>query len=310
MKIINPISINDTTLTLTNLAEDQLDGETILEFLPDDTHDYSEFDKTYLTSTHKVYESLVDSNIGNDPLEENSTFWVEYSATNPWRAFDEIIGSSTIGSNNIVYTFAPGGIVGGIAFFDIVDVDNIRVVMTDPGEGVVYDSTIHAYTVDNIYDWWSYFFTSTSYITNDTMLDLPPYPSATLEVTITPTIGDSASIGEIVLGQVIDLGITQYSPEISIVDYSRKTTDAFGNVTLLKRAFSKQVDVKVLMENGSINTLVELLSTLRATPVVWIATENELYESTLLVYGYYKDFRVVIPHPIWAEMNLQIEGLI
>ena len=307
MKIINPLNITDSNLNSTNVSETVIDGESIATWSSGTT--YAEGAKVYLVSTHKVYESLQDTNLGNDPTEDGSLFWYEYSATNPWRAFDTKIGSNVVNLDSIEYSFTVGKVTSGIAFFGLLNIDNIQITVTDPIEGVVYDETIEVYSRDQIYDWWTYFFSEAHFITDITKLDLPPYPSATIDIVATATTGDIAEIGEIVLGTVEDLGLTQYAPEVSIVDYSRKTIDAFGNFTVLERAYSKRVDIEIVMENGSINALVAMLANLRATPIVWVATQNELYESTLLVYGYYKDLRVVIPHPIWAHMSLQIEGL-
>lgn len=275
---------------------------------------YSIGDRVIVVATHKVYESLQDSNTGNYPpdnLEGDAPYWMEIGATNPWRAFDACIGSCrAFGYPTIEYEIEPGQIIGGISALNISGVQSCAIVMTDPVEGEVYNETISLTADSNeVYDWYTYFFEDFRLAESFAVTDLPPYGNVTIKVTLTAEEGVTAYIGELVIGSLLDLGFTQYSPEVSIIDYSRKDVDTFGNYTVLERAFSKRVSTRVMIENGKINKVVKTLSQIRAIPVVWIATENDLYEASLTVYGYYKDFSTVIPHPIWAEMNLEIEGL-
>ncbi|MBW4054353.1 MAG: hypothetical protein HIU83_02915, partial [Proteobacteria bacterium] len=70
-------------------------------------------------------------------------------------------------------------------------------------------------------------------------LDLPPYSTAEISITINYP-GGAAKCGEIVVGMHVDIGDTQYSPSIGIVDYSDKTVDSFGNYSPLERDYLYQ----------------------------------------------------------------------
>ena len=50
-----------------------------------------------------------------------------------------------------------------------------------------------------------------------------------------------------------------------------------------------------------------LLADYRATPLVWIGSENA-YQS-LIVFGYYKDFEIDIAFPTVSYCTLSIEGM-
>lgn len=119
------------------------------------------------------------------------------------------------------------------------------------------------------------------------------------------------SIGEVLVGQAWDIGQTQYGGlTTSIIDYSKKTTDDFGNVTIVKRAFSKKMNARLLLDKSKYNLLNDLFSyKLRSVPTTWIATEDVSYSAGAIVYGYYKDFSVDVSYPTMCSCSLEVEGL-
>jgi hypothetical protein len=118
-----------------------------------------------------------------------------------------------------------------------------------------------------------------------------------------------AAIGEIVVGKTVDLGQTQYGVSTSITDYSKKNTDDFGNTTFVKRAFSKKLSARMLLDKSAYNTAVQAFYDLRASPTSWIATDDESYNKGAIIYGYYKDFSMDISYPTMCACSLEIEGL-
>ena len=109
------------------------------------------------------------------------------------------------------------------------------------------------------------------------------------------------------LGSCYDLGGTQYNATAGIVDYSAKSTDTFGNNTVTQRAYSKRMTAKLQIDNLIVDAVVNTLAAYRSTPIVWIGADN-LYTS-LIVYGFYKDFDVDIAYPTVSYCSLTIEGL-
>ncbi len=272
-------------------------------------------DQVHVPTEHKIYECLVANSNSNPPdnLLGDTPNWYEFSASNPYKPFDKIIGSQVVNTGSIRYVL-PSDLISGLAFFNMEEVIRIDINVTTKIEGAVYDKSLDMMYGDDlyIYDWYTYFFNELSVLDSAVVTDLPPYLSGVVTIDfITDSAATDVHIGELVYGYLYDIGSTQYSPQFSIIDYSRKTVDEFGNYSVLQRAFSKRLDTDLIIENNKINTVTKLLESLRATPVVWIGEEdNKDYTEPLVVYGYFKDFSLVIPHPIWAEMSLQIEGLI
>jgi len=196
-----------------------------------------------------------------------------------------------------------------IAFLNL-DAISVRVVLTDPVEGVVYDVTTDLQTTiitgaGTVIDWYSYFFSSIFRKTDIALFDIPPYLNAVVDITITYTAG-TAKVGAVVLGLQSTIGATRWNPTIGIHDYSIKQADEYGVYSISERAFSKRISCAIEIEYASIPDVVNLLALYRSALIVWVGIDDF---SPMIVYGYYKDFSVVIPHLVYAECSLEIEGL-
>jgi len=261
---------------------------------------------------HKVYESLAAGNVGNYPPTDvlaTTPKWLEVSATNRWKTFDNKVGSQTSQATSITFKITPGAVFDSIAFLNL-DAVSVQVVLTDPVEGEVYNETIDLISTvitgsSGIYDWYSYFFSSQFRLTDFVKFDIPPYLNAILDITITYT-GGTAKVGGIVFGVQSTLGTTQYSPNIGIHDYSIKEQDPFGVWSITERAYSKKMTCDVQIESVSIDDVQRILALYRASPLVWIGSETY---SSMIAYGFYKDFSIIISYPTFAICSIEIEGL-
>lgn len=296
MKIIRPVTITDAVFTSSTVAE----------------ADYAVYSAgtTYAlgnrvivsTGDHSIYESLQAGNTGNTPAT-SPTWWLKISATNRWKAFDVKVADQVSNTTSINYVLAPGA-VDALAMLN-VDATSVQITVTDPTYGVVYDQTINLTNTSNVVDGYTYCFEPIIRRTDLALFDLPPYSAASVSITITYA-GGTAKVGEIIVGKQATLGFTEYSPSISIVDYSRKDVDTFGNYTVVARNFSKRISCNLFLLNGYVDETVRQLSLYRATPLVWVAAEDY---SSLIAYGFYKSFDVVIPGPTVSSCSLEIEGL-
>ena len=236
-------------------------------------------------------------------------WWKEISATNRWKAFDSKVGSQTAQATSITYKITPGELFDSIAFLNL-DAVTAQIVLTDPLAGVVYDETIDLLTTvvtgaSEVYDWYSYFFSSYFRIADAVKLDITPYLNAVVDITITYT-GGTAKVGSIILGLQTNIGTTLYSPQVGIVDYSRKSADENGVYSVTPGAFSKRMSLDLSLRNESIDGIQNLLAFYRSTLLVWIGVETY---SSMIIYGFYKDFSIVMSYPAYSECNIEIEGL-
>lgn len=304
MQIIRPVTVTDSILTSTNVAENDFAAWAV-------GTTYNTGDKVIVVSTHSIYESLIDGNVGNDPTTDDGTKWLRLSATNRWKAFDQKISDPVVNTNSIEYTLNdPSTYITGVALFGLKGVSaNVTVTdTTSGGDGEVYNETVELLDNVNIIDWYTYFFAEQPTLTEALFLNIPPYLSADVEITVTDASGEDAELGQIVIGFTSDLGLTTYGTSVSIEDFSRKETDAFGNFIVVERDFANLVDFDVRYETGRTREIQKTLAQYRATPIVYLGNEDDTEFGTV-VYGFYRRFDLTIESPSYSFAAIEVEGL-
>lgn len=260
---------------------------------------------TATAQVHDIYESLQAGNTGHYPsLAASASWWLKIGATNLWKPFDSSVTSQASNADSITYTFQASGRINAIGLLN-VSASTARVTMTDVTDGVVYDVTKTLTSNSGIHSWYSWFFEPLIRNTDVLFSDLPTYNNATISVTLTDT-GSVVKCGAIVMGQSLTVGTTQSGASVGIQDYSQKTQDAFGNFTILQRAFAKRGNFSVWVDNQLHDQTLVTLASLRATAALYVASDD--FKSTY-IYGFYKDFNQGIQMPTQSILNIEIEGL-
>jgi hypothetical protein len=268
MQLLAPIAITDAGLVASSVSETDYAAWS-------NSTDYGKSARVILAATHRIYESAVDGNAGNDPAGSSGK-WLDVGPTNRWAMFDQALGSATSAPGSIVVTITAAAI-GAIALLDVVG----AAVRVETGG---YDQTLPV---------------GAGAIT---FLDLPP---ATTGATVTITGADIVSVGTLLAGKVVGLGITEASPTAGITDYSRKVVNDFGEVTVVPRAWAKKMDGKTLISTSAIDAVFGRLAAVRATPALWIGDEGL---DCLTIYGFVRDFSLQVGETL-SNLSLSIEGL-
>ena len=297
MRVIKSVVTTDAILTSSNIPEDEhpvwVSGTS-----------YTALDKVIYQ--HKIYQRIV-TGAGTTTPDLDQANWLDSGYTNRYRMFDNIISSVSSRTGGIEFTLTPTQIVNGIALLN-VNASTVRVVMNDPIEGVVYDKTKELRSSSNVNDYFSYFFAPllSENLETAIFLDLPSKPTATITVYVSSGAG-LAEVGEVVYGVQSIVGRTNYGTAIGITSYSRKDTDEFGKVTVVKRKNSKYADYDIDIDNNNLASVQRLFSEIDSVPCVFIGNP-EMEE--LVVYGFYKEFKATISFPTVSKCTLRVEGLI
>jgi len=326
LQVLQPITITDAVLISSSVAEDDA-----IEWSP--AGGYPAGTRVVRRGTHRVYESIIASNIGNDPAATVGA-WIDVGPTNRWAMFDQAIGSTTTDDNVITVTLRPGPAVSGLA---ILDTNAAKVRVQAPG----YDRTVAV----------------TGGATSALFMDLIASAGASLTVTLTavgntaqrvlfddavpfedagtfhdtvagtasaepPTWDDfgtvrdttawqdtragdgTVSIGTFMVGTLRPLGRTGSSPTSSITDYSKRETDDFGEIAIVPRAWAKRMAAKALIRTDAVDQVIGRVAAVRAVPSLWLADRAT---ESLTVYGFFKDFSVEIGQSV-STLSLSIEG--
>lgn len=299
MKIIRPETVTDSIFQSSDVPENDYSA-----WLVGTT--YADGDQAIVTTPniHKIYESQQGANTGNDPTTDDGTYWLEVSSTNCWKMFNAIVQEQTQQAGGFEVVLQSPTVINSLAVIN-VDAASITVEVVDSVEGTVYDETFSLISDSGIQDWYAYFFEPIVRDDRLAVLDLPPYANADITVTFTDT--GTAKCGALIIGQFADLGFSQHGASYSIIDYSVKTTDAEGRVTITDGPYANKLDVDVVLNTSAFGVTRSILTDLRTTPVVWVAEEAN---RNSIIYGYYREFDIIISNPTTSRCSLEIEGLV
>jgi len=299
MKIVRPIAVTDAVLAASNVPETEhaawAGGTT-----------YAAGARVLRISTdiHRVYESVVSSNVGNDPLADDGSKWLLIGADNTWSMFDGVVQSQTTHADSVEVTLDVPGRIDTVALLN-VSATSAQVTVTDAIEGVVYDETRALVSPSGITDWYAYFFEPIERLTDIVFEGLPPYANPTVDVVLEGA-GETVACGALIAGLSKDLGGTQYGASLGIIDYSVKTKNDFGEYSIVERAFSRKASFAVFVENTLVDQVMRLLSDYRATPILYLGSTRFAASA---VYGFYRDFSAVISFPDVSVLSIELEGL-
>lgn len=268
LQLLQPVTVAGSVLASSTVAENDA-----AEWSTSAT--YAMGARVMRAATHRVYESLVSANVGNDPAGVSGK-WLDVGPTNRWSMFDEALGTSTTNANSIQVVLNAGS-VNAVALLDVL-ASTVRVRATG------YDRTVPA---------------GTGAIT---FLDLPANPG-TVTVTIAGT--GTVSVGTLLIGRVTTLGLTEASATAGITDFSRKDVDEFGDVTIVQRAWAKRMTASALIRTDAVDMVANRIAAVRAQPSLWIGQTGL---DSLTVYGFFKDFSIEVGETV-SKLALSIEGL-
>lgn len=272
VSVLLPVTIDDTTLTSTNVAETDYAAW-------DSGTTYDVGDRAISTTTHRVYESAKASNLNHDPTDITNTtgstiWWVDVDATNAWKMFDGEKSSPTVVATPLTVVLEPG-FVNALCAFGLV-AENYSVTMKDaPGGTVVYSSS--GSLEDSLPgDYYEYFFSPFQQQSDLILNDLPPYSTCEITFSLSSTSGN-VECGMLQVGDLRPLGKTQYGADALPKTYSRITIDEFGYNQIVRRKFSKDISLQAIVEIGDADAVIDVLTEVLDVPTVWVGTTVDGY---------------------------------
>lgn len=299
MKIVQPEAVTTTTLTASNVTESETAWSAVTSYSTTNVV------KRLKDGINRRYSSLINSNLNNDPATDDGTKWLDEGPTNRYAMFDQYLQGQTSNADSIEVTIDAAGSIDVVALLN-VEALSATVVVTHDTEGEVYNETVSLISDEGIDDWWPYFTEEIDLKRDVILTDLPGlYFSPDIDITL-DYAGGTAKCGTCIIGSARDIGGAQYGASVGIKDYSVKSEDDFGNLTIVERAYRDTADFQIVVQNTRFDWLKRLLASVRATPRLYIGADD--YAATA-IYGYWTDFRQEIPHPAFTICTLQLASL-
>ena len=308
MRVVKPQEVNDATLSSSTIPEPDIAFGEVLWV----AGAYAIGDQVIKTTTHRVYECVVATSdepegVPLQGINANPPTWVDVAPTNKWAMFDGVNSTQSMETvAPLIVEIATGEVTTSVSGFSVDGASSINVTMTDPGAGIVYDNDISMIDNSGVDGWWGYFFAPIVNRTEFVLLDLPIYPLATIKVTVDGT--SDIEFGNLVVGNQLVLGISNYGTSLQLIDFSQKEVDSFGNTTVVRGRTAKLVDYDVTIQKTKVGYVFNELSKLTGIPSVWVGTDET--DDATLVYGYYRDFQNNISSPTITDATITVEGLV
>ena len=287
MRVIPIVVVDDTALAASNVPENDYAAWAIGTTYAADTRVIS-------VATHSIYQSVAGGNVGNDPTDATNIVtaanptgaWLYVSKTNRWRAFDGSNSAITSQASSVAYTLNAARTSDIIALMGVVG-DTVRIRVIDAGSVTVFDETRDLVDTTGITTYFAYAtFAFDDYTPNVIFYGIPSYPGTTLQIDIVSS--STASVAMIGYGARLVIGKTLEGTMPSIIDYSTKETDVFGETNIVKRAFAKTVSFNVGFPTSTYKSTSRALADLRSTAAIYY--EDEDLKHDLIVLGFYTDY--------------------
>ncbi len=299
MKVIKPVSISEGMITSSTIAEPDA-GESV--WTP---YTAAIGDRRINTTTHRVYECAVATT--DDPtvgVTKTPKSWVDVGPTNKFAMFDLVNSTTSNEQGDLTLKIEPAQALTSIAGFSVLGVSDVVVNMTSAGNNV-YTKTISLNDYSSVDSFWHYFFTpvirSESFVIND----LPQYPSGVLDIDFK---GSNVAVGNLVVGNQIEVGSMAAGTSLQLLDYSRKETDSFGNTIVQKGRTSKLVNFNMAVAYNLSSYVFNQVAELTGTPSVWFGDAGS--DDPTLVFGYYRDLNINLTTNNIVDATITVEGLV
>lgn len=254
-------------------------------------------------------------------------YWVDAGPLNRWAMFDNRVSTRTVGATTgLSVTLSPGR-CNGLALLDTVGIAALTVTCTYARENAITsDTTVeHAYGITrrtivsstevqliytinlesrNVSDWKA-FFLEPYQIATDVFVDWPSRSDMVIELEIDT---ENPEIGALVIGNFVELGDVGYGVSAGIEDYSNVITDDFGVSTLVQRDYVKRVNYPLTVPNYGIRRAFSTLAALRATPAVFIGSDDYRY-TPFTAYGIVENFELGLSFATYSVINVDVRGI-
>jgi hypothetical protein len=319
MKITIPVEITTSDIVSTNVA--------ITETLWDNTTTYVTGNQRY--KGNFLYESAVDSNVGNDPevtaggvninndwlnagfTPIESPKWLIVGMINKMKMFDGYTSTYTSNTSSID-TVIKKTYVSDLYLLGL-SAATIQVYVLDSLDIVIWDSGLINMLegldlIDNMYD-YDY--------------SEPPDPRAKYYIPLGVTTLDTDKIrivisgsgtvkcGKVVVGHAVNTGVTQWGLDDGFNDWSKNISDGFGDFYLKQGNYNPELNgVSQILTILESDAIMNLLIKVRATGVIVDLNEGDVSYESLMYYCVISECRRSLPSYGDTKIKFKVTGLI
>lgn len=248
---------------------------------------------TYNTGDKRVFNGSIYEVIASpsttDSIEagllKSPPSWVFVKPANFYAALRNENDFSSSYADLVQYEFTADGIASAAAFFG-VDGNEVNVKVVNDAVNPVAPHEIYNITqstIDNsdIFDWWPYLTIPPERAETIYFNDMPEEIGSTITMTVNNS-GGTASLENVVVGELVDLGVTLSGMTPQLRSTSRFIDDAFGNRTTISRGSVRELEATVKYPTSKHDYIYRRIERMNDITTAWAGTSKF---STSVVLG-------------------------
>lgn len=218
--------------------------------------------------------------------------------------FDRATGAVSTCSTDLEIVITPGILTNAVALFGLV-ASNVNITVVD-NSVEVYNKDYPLNDLSEIYGFYDWYFSPLINKNQLAVVDLPPYPNATITITI-QNDGSSLECSEVVVGRAKILGDTIYGSGIGSKSYSKKeVNETTGAVTLDSGISQKKRDFVVTVSTSKLPYVYKVLDSLDGKETVFIG-DSSLEE--LIIFGFHQSYSLLMSNYATSELMIYAEEI-
>lgn len=257
---------------------------------------------------HYIYQAL-QANTGKVPADNRDISgapWRTMSITNQWACLDiyrHTKTKATEGQTTLTMSVPFDRPATGFGLLSM-EASSVTATIVDTNDSVIWGGETHELLEDTV-SLWNYFFDPFRYQEDWAVTGLPPR-KGTLVIEL---YGNRPAIGAIVVGEVVNLGATQYAPRFGFKDYSISTTDDYGNVVYVERKKAKIGSFPVYIPPQDLDYVTRRVRDIGSRPTLWLGDDNIGYQS-MIIFGRMREYDPALVAVSKGAATFDIEGFI
>jgi hypothetical protein len=276
-------------------------------------------DEVVLTSTHRVYECIINNT--NFTPQNNEAKWLDVGYTNKFRAMSRESGTGSIMDSAeplILSFYSPTDSIQAIGLTELLGY-NVKVVSTnlnDSSQNIVKDTT-RIYTT-SVYDWLTYYNSQDTPPNTDFLYATNSYSANTnsiISVELTSNSQPGSKIGHAVFGVPVSMGsLIEQGAGSTVLNFSSITRDTFGKATIVQRANKYKTNCTFTLPVSYLDQVYKIRESLNTIPTAWFGMDTATsltssYSKTFAIFGFYRTFSINAASNVHMRVSLEVEEL-
>ena len=261
------------------------------------------------TGRKGIYKKLTASGASATAPESDPVNWQFVGSTYRWAVFDRSTSRSNLDSGNIVIgPFNTSGVMNRVMILDSthdsIKIEGVRVTVPGGVATVLWTVNVAAASSGAV-------FNSDGGLRSQ-IITIPnvgyTFDALGYRDCVKITFNSAGAISEILMGYELDFGKTKKGYDTSITDYSKKTVDDYGQVTVVKRGFSSKMNISTYLDTDAQAELcVKNLKLFRSQLLGWSGDDSR---PSTHVLGYCKDWTCRTDDAGQNLLQMSIEGVV